>query len=290
MFIGYEGGVKMTLEELKGKIETNSLDNSGLIFCFNKDRFLVDQYVNAIAKLKNLIIEYSSEVPKNFIFGFIDDSRLTVVVKDTFEQQDVPDNCIVITKSKLDNAIVFPELEAWQIKDYVLSICKGGDESILETLIQKCDNLYGLQNEIDKLSIFEENMRSNLSKEFYENDVFTGINKINVFDFSNAVQNKSCSSVRDLYKNMEKDPIFITSILTKQFRNMVNVYLQSYPTEENTGLKDKQIWAIKNVCKKYTKQELLSKFKFLLSVDYSLKSGKIPAEILFDYILINLLV
>ena len=89
---------------------------------------------------------------------------------------------------------------------------------------------------------------------------------------------------------MEKDPIFITSILTKQFRNMINVYLQSYPTEENTGLKDKQIWAIKNVCKKYTKQELLSKFKFLLSVDYSLKSGKIPAEILFDYILINLLV
>ena len=281
----------MTLEELKEKIETNTLDDSGLIFCFDKSSFLVNQYVNEIAKIKNKTIEYYEFIPNNnSFFGQIKDDSLSVVNLDKLDYSpEVPENCIVITKSKIDGAIIFPELEQWQIKDYVFSIGKGCDKSVLEKLVLNYDNIFKLENELDKILIFNENDRNKLSIEFIDNNVFSGINKVNIFDLSNAIQNKDKKSVKDLYKYVDKEPMSICGLLLKQFRNMINVYLQNYPNEENTGLKEKQIWAIKNVCKKYTKSELLSKFKFLLGIDYKLKSGYIPSNLLFDYILINIL-
>lgn len=279
----------MTIEELKNKIETNTLSEKGLIFTYSKNRFVVDQYVKEISKLRNRPIMYFENFPiTNDLFGNIDDGNLSVIVLEKLNENKIPDNFIVITKDKNDDSIIFPELEDWQIKDYVFSICKGVDERNLEKIIKANKDIYSLQNELDKLTIFNETNRKNFCEQFLSDGIFSNISKVEAFDFSNAVQNQNKELISEMYKNYEKEPLSFVGLMYKQFRNMVNVYLQNNPTPENTGLKDKQIWAIKNVCKKYTKQQVFDIFKFLSDIDYKLKSGKLSTDIMFDYVLIKL--
>lgn len=279
----------MTIQELKQQIEDKTITDDGLVFYYKTDRFLVDQYVKEISKICNRPIVYFEDVPKvDSVWGEIDDGNLSVVVCDKCENTNIPKHCIVITKTKIDNCIEFPELEQWQIKDYVNSICDGANQSLLDKLVEFNKNMYGLQNELDKVCIFDEVIRKTISDEFVNNNIFHNLSNVEIFDFSNAVQNKNSLNVASLYKGMDKEPMSFVGLMTKQFRNMVNVYLQNNPTTENTGLKDKQIWAIKNVCKQYTKQEVFNKFKFLLNIDYRLKCGELPADIIFDYVLVKL--
>lgn len=277
----------MTIQELKLKIENETLDDSGLVFYYTDNRFLVDQYVYAISKLKNRPVVYYDSIPvTDSVFGAVDDGTLSVVITDT---PTLPENnTIVVSKNKCDDSIEFPSLEVWQIKDYVFTLCSGAESDVLESFISKYNDLYKLENEIEKISIFESSERKLLSKKFLNDNIFNGLSTVNLFDFVNAVQNKNYTSVGNMYNSIEKDPMSFTGIMLKQFRNMVNVYLQDNPTETTTGLKEKQIWAIKRVCKNYTKQQVLDRFKFLSTIDLKLKSGELPAEIIFDYVLTKL--
>lgn len=278
----------MTIKELKSQIEDKTLGSEGLIFYYKKDRFLADQYVKEISRIKNRPIVYLNSIPStSSIWGDIDDGNLSVIICDNIEES-IPNNCIVLTKTKCDNCIEFPELEQWQIKDYAESICKGSDDNTLQKLIKANKDMYGLQNELDKLVIFDDIIRKTLCVEFVSNNVFHNLSSVETFDFSNAVQNKNSTQVGQMYNSIEREPMSFVGLMCKQFRNMVNVYLQNNPNEQNTGLKDKQIWAIKNVCKNYTKQEVFDKFKFLLSIDYRLKCGELPADMIFDYVLVKL--
>lgn len=277
----------MTIQELKLKIENETLDDSGLVFYYTDNRFLVDQYVYAISKLKNRPVVYYDSMPvADSVFGAVDDGALSVVITDT---PTLPENnTIVVSKNKCDDSIEFPSLEFWQIKDYVFTLCSGAESDVLESFISKYNDLYKLENEIEKLTIFESSERKLLSKKFLNDNIFNGLSTVNLFDFVNAIQNKNCTSVGNMYNSIEKDTMSFTGIMLKQFRNMVNVYLQDNPTETTTGLKEKQIWAIKRVCKNYTKQQILDRFKFLSTIDLKLKSGELPADIIFDYVLIKL--
>ena len=278
----------MNIQELKFKIENKTLNDDGLIFYYQKNRFLIDQYIYEISKLKNRPIIWNDSLNNDFsMFGDIDDGNL-IVISTNDEINIVPNNTIIITQTKCDNCIEFPELEKWQIKDYVYSVCHGVENDILDKLLIANNDIYCLQNEIDKICIFDEPVRKTVSQQFIDENVFHNISSVGYFDFSNAVQNKNKKSIGEMYNEIEHEPMGFVGLMYKQFRNMINVYLQNNPNEQNTGLKDKQIWAIKNVCKKYTKQQVLNIFKFLSEIDYKLKSGELTTDIMFDYVLIKL--
>lgn len=280
----------MNVEELKKQIESNDVKEDSFVFVYKKSRFLAEQYAKEIAKIRNLTIVYDDDyIEDNSFFCCINDGNLYVCIVDSFDSKPKKNHIIITKKSRYDDAVSFPELESWQIKDYLFSKCSGADESVLTKLFEKCKDIYGLENEICKLSIFDERMRKSLSVDFLESDVFPNVFKTDTFDFINAVQRRSTDSIREMYAGYDKDPMSFIGLMYKQFKNMVNVYLQKTPTEENTGLKSNQIYAIRKVCQNYTKQQVLDIFKFLCSLDAKLKSGELPSDCLFDYVLVKVL-
>lgn len=280
----------MTVEELKNKIESGYVDCDSFVFVYKKSKFLAEQYTKEIAKLKKLTVVYDDTYDDGMLlFDCFDDGNLYVIHSDNFNGTPKKNHIIITKKTDYGDAVYFPELEGWQIKDYLFSRCSGSDEFVLNKLLSTCKDIYSLENEICKLSIFDEKMRSSLSKEFLENDVFPNAFKTDTFDFINAVQRRNIDDIRDMYSGYEKDPMSFIGLMYKQFRNMVSVYLQKVPTEQNTGLKSNQIYAIKKVCQNYTKQQVLDIFRFLCSLDSRLKSGELPADCLFDYVLVKVL-
>lgn len=280
----------MTIEELKKEIESKNLTQSSYIFVYKKSRFLVDQYAREIARIENrgliFIKEYTEE---ETFFDDLDDGNLYVFSTDSFNATPKKNHIIITKKSSNEMAINFPEVKTWQIKDYVYSKCSGVDGSILDKLISSYQDAYSLENEINKICIFDEKMRGSLCNDFLDDDVFSSISKSDMFSFVNAIQRKNVNDVGRLYSKLEMDPMPFIGLLYKQFRNMLDVALQRTPTEENTGLKSNQIYAIKKVCQNYTKQQILDIFKFLCSLENRLKLGELPADCLFDYVLVKVL-
>lgn len=278
----------MNIEELKKKIETSSLDNSGMIFVY-KDRFLADMYVKAISKLLGKQITYGAEMQDNSLFSFVDQHNLYVVSCDEYNDS-VPNDTIVLTKkSKNKAAIEFPKLEPWQIKDYVNSMCKGLDEHTSDKLLSYSSNLWRLQNELDKITIFDEKIQKTVFDEFLSDGLFYGLDVVDTFDFINAICSLNIDFISKSYKIIHLEPMAFVALLLRQFSNLVTVCLQDNPTESNTGLKEKQIWAIKNVGKRIGKQKIFNVYKFLLGIDYKLKSGELSTDIMFDYVLFKVI-
>jgi DNA polymerase III delta subunit len=261
-----------------------------LVFIPDKSYFLATQYINKIAKLRNRSVVYINELSSPGMFDVEDDGNLYVFKTEEYKFEFEKKNHIIISK-KTDyfDAVKFPEVEQWQIVDYAKSVCSGAEESIIEKLIKSTNDLYDLDNELHKLTIFDEQIRNSLSVQFYEDNAYYNINSVEVFDFINAVQNKDLKKISYLYNAYDKDAMSFIGLMYKQVRNMVNCSLQKVPTELNTGLKQNQIYAIKKVCEKYSKNQILNLFQFLSSLDYRLKSGELPTENLFDYVLVKVL-
>lgn len=280
----------MTIETLKKKIEDHQVEEESFVFLYKKSKFLPEQYAKEIARQKGLTIVYEESAEEGTtLFEDLEDGNLYVTIVDSFNSFPKKNHIVITKATNYADAIAFPELENWQIKDYLFSKCSGADVEILDRLLSAQKDLYSLENEICKLSVFNEQLRGALSKEFLENNVFSGVSKVDVFDFINAIQRRNFEDIGKMYLGYKKDPMSLIGLLYKQFKNMVDVYLQKNPTEENTGLKINQIYAIKKVCQNYTKQQVLDIFKFLCSLDNQLKKGELPMDNLFDYVLVKVL-
>ena len=65
--------------------------------------------------------------------------------------------------------------------------------------------------------------------------------------------------------------------------------MQSNPNPENTGLSSKQIWAINKLPRVWSTNQLIDIMTLLTGMDYKLKTGAIPVNIIRDYLVVNLL-
>ncbi len=54
-------------------------------------------------------------------------------------------------------------------------------------------------------------------------------------------------------------------------------------------MSSKQFYAVSRSCGRYTKERLLEIFTMLTDVDKQLKSGTLPADLILDYIVLNML-
>ena len=172
----------MDIRSCKKCIEDNVKITDFLIFKEAKSDFISRQYIQAISKINNQEIEYIDSIDPlinelDSIFNdFTNESapRLKVLKTSMFEYSDIRalnlDSVFIVCNKvseeteKLfkNNIIDVPNLEAWQIKDYVYSIAEGADTKQLDRIIQICSvNIERLDSELSKLQLFS------LKKSYY---------------------------------------------------------------------------------------------------------------------------
>lgn len=295
----------MTIKDLKFYIENNSDINKLIIFKIADIDFIPIQYIKEIAKYMKKSIKYIDSVNGLSNVNIFDDvsNILYVYRTDNFDIRDDSlkfiDNLFIICKKVYnddykDYVIDVPKLEDWQIKDFAYSLADGVDQSNLDTLVNSCkNNIYRLEYEIKKLSIFSKDERKYLYEQFVQDDVFSSLNEYNIFTFTNAILYRDIETLFKLYKNLETtglDPMALVNILYNNFKKLIDVQLSKGLSPQQLGLTSSQYWAIKHQsCGCYTKDELVNIYRLLADIDRQLKTGYISSENIIDYLLVKIL-
>ena len=307
----------MSIESLKSAIENKNLSESVYVFKTIKvnsknkiqsdnSNFLAQQYVEEIASIMNKSIMYITDLTMfkvTDIFGFmeIDNSFLYVckLGKLTLSDYNIVKNNsnLIIIVEEVENGVDyvdFPNLEDWQLHDYVYSLAEGADKKDLDEFFKLFEkNIYRLDSELSKISIFTAAERKFLLKQLFDEGQFSDVSTNNIFDFSDALIRKNKVELVNLYKildSIDVEPLGLVTVLYRNFLNMLNVATTKNPTVENTKLKSSgQLWVIKKLSESYTVTQLINIFKFLCKLELELKTGVISSDILIDYIVIKLL-
>lgn len=294
----------MELKELKKHILNNTLDSHTLVF-EDENGFLSKEYIDAIkSNRKNsftLIDNLDVARSKDSIFDI--DSTLYIYKCDILDNDisDIPENLIIsckkVDKKIRDNIskfiVHFDKPLDWQIEDYCKVKAAGVSEEDLKWLISVCNNdIFRIDNELNKITIFNEKLRKNKFKEFVNDFVFSDLSSYNVFSISNALITRDINSIKSIYKeidNIDVNAIGLVTILYNNFKNIINIQLGVNPTAQSLDMNPKQFAALKYRINHYSKNDLISIFNMLTSIDYRLKTGQIPAENIVDYVILKIL-
>ena len=286
----------MKIEELKNQIEHQSLSDDVLILACKPDNFIARQYIDEISRYKNLQVVVVDELPRNN-FLLEDTETLYLMLTDKLDNIPSNKNTIIIAgkvdkKLVSDRIVVIPNLESWQLKDYARQKLPGLSQKSIEQLMSLTTNEYRLSNEIEKLCQFPAGIQESLFNECMNFGAYSDLNTKTIFDFTNALFNKDKETVNKIYPKLKEcdiEPMAFYSVVYNNIRNMVMVALQKYPTEENTGLKSNQIYAVSRAAKKFNREQLIKLFHIASSIDKRLKNGELPAEEIIDYLAVRIL-
>lgn len=299
------------LQELKNKLETNSLNDDSLIFIGDYDSFLIRQYLSKISEIKNSQIKYLQNISeilsiKNSLFltELNNDIKVLVIQDELINCADFQyeKNLILISKDekKFENLdlvksriVRFPDLENWQIKDWVYSVCEGVNTQYLDWLLEVCNyNIDRLSLEIDKILLFNKEVRNDIFKLLVENGNFDDVSDNTIFTLSNAISSKDLNKICEILSEisiLDIEPIGLNSVLYQNFRKLILVWCSNNPTPENTGLKSNQIWAINKLPRTFSKEQLINIFSMLTSIDKKIKTGNLETKYLIDYLICKIL-
>lgn len=294
----------MTINELKFNIENKVSLKKLVIFKISDNDFIPIQYIKEISKYENKSIKYIElldEIDTLNVFNNISND-LYVYRTDNFDLKDnsiktVTNLFIICKKITTDYyneyIIEVPKLEDWQIKDYVYSLAEGVDTNKLDELINSCkNNIYALEQEINKLFIFSKDERKYVFEQLELDNAFGNTDEYNIFNFSNALIKKDIETLFKIYKKIKSsdiDPIGLVTILYNNFKNIINVQLSKNASAQELGLTPKQFWAIKYSCGYYSKEQLINAFKVITNIDKLIKTGYLSANDVIDYLLIKIL-
>lgn len=294
----------MNIIELKKEIENKTLADTFLILQYKDNSFVARQYVNEISKFKQLNLIYTDFVEESNlnIFGSVDALYITNV--DEFNENIQPDllnNNVVICKTvsksiknKLKNYIVeIPKLEKWHLIEYATMKLSGLSSDKIEWLVETCKDINRVVNEIDKISIFNEQEQEKIFKILNEEENFGDLNSNTVFNLTNAVVKRDIREVRNVLRTIETidaEPVGVAVILYNSFKNIINIQLDTNATAESLGISSKQFYAVKQYnVGYYSTEQLLDIFDIVTSVDFNLKSGKLPNDKIIDYLITRIM-
>lgn len=86
--------------------------------------------------------------------------------------------------------------------------------------------------------------RDFLADKFFSDNVFSDLSNLTIFNFTNSIITKNVETLKQIllqFDSIDIEPIGVITVLYKNFKNILNVQLNSNPTPENTGLSSKQI-------------------------------------------------
>lgn len=295
----------MNLFELKKAILDNTLDDKVIIFKYVDDTWLVNSYIDYIAKSRKLNKIYVINLQEvldinNDIFEVHNDS-LYILNVDKFEDD--------LTKYDLKNVIIktkdvtckesepyvvkFDNLEPWQIEDYAKMCLPGLKEDEVKWLCEICKHdIHRVDMECKKISIFNKSSQELIFKQINDENGYTDLNTLTIFNFTNAILKKDkklAKQVLDDIENIDVEPTGVVTILYKNFKNIINIQMNPKCTAESLGISSKQFNAIQRNCGVYNNVELIRIFELISSIDYKLKSGYLSNERIVDYLITNIL-
>lgn len=311
----------ITLKDLKEEILNKKISKNFMVFKYEKNKFLCNQYIQAISEILNLNIQYIENIeectPDTF-FNSIDNNLyiydvdiLNIDDLQTENMQSILDNNVnlIIVCNEIENefntigigidniqfnTIIFPELLEWQILDYFSQICKLDKEKIKWLYDISKKDIYRLNNEIQKIKIFNDFEQDNLFNQINEENGYTDLSNYNIFNLTNVLLKRDYNAVKDVLHDIEYidvEPLGLVTIMIKNIKNVIDIQLDATATPEKLNMQKKQFIAISYNCGKYNSTELINLYKFLLDVDYKLKTGQLPFNNnrFLDYLICNIL-
>lgn len=304
------------IKTLKESLQINLCPKCSLIFKWEDNPFLAYQYVREIARVKNLPINYVDSLDdildaesSAFSFDDISDS-LRVYSCDEFtcdssiDISQLRDVIIICHKTSLEGFYVydFPKLESWQIQAYMHAQCPGLNKQEIEwlynitsSLSKNNENIYRLDNEIHKISCFPKEQQEDVFRELSDSGGYSDLSPLTIFNFTNAIMKKDKATIKNVLEDIDSidvEGVGLITILHKNFKQVIDIQMGKNVSAESLGLSIKQFKAIEYNCGKYASQDLVKIFKFITSLDYKLKSGKLDLSNsrLIDYIVCSILV
>lgn len=302
----------MTIVDLKSKIENKNLNDSLLIFNCEEDSFIAKQYIDAISKFKNLdkifVNDLSHINSSNDLDLFEEDSikkYMYILNIDKLDELTVSPNKLDLhiikannissdLKQKLKDYIIdFPKLINWQIEDYIKVRLPGLTTDKISWLCDICKyDINRIDNEVQKLEIFSNGYQDLIFREINDDNGYNDLNPLTIFNFTNAIIKRDIETVHTILRDIENIDIEGTgavTLLTRNFKNIINIQSNPRISPESLGLNAKQFNAIKYNCGKYSLDELIRIYELLTSIDMKLKNGDLPNLLIRDYIIIKIL-
>lgn len=304
----------MTLQELKTQIETNNVTDKLIIFKSPQESILTNQYISAIAKAKQLEINYVDSPDEltqssNSIFGIAQPAQLAclnVVKAEVYEWgyngfANVHNAIIVVQKfadkdvekNLQEYIITIPTLEEWQVQDYVYSLIPGVDQKKLAWMMKLCGtNYFRLQSELDKLMLFRQDEQRYVFDDLVNDGEFSDLSSFDIFNLTNALASKNVEDILAVYKELDRvdvNEFGLLTILVRNFRNLIMVQLNNNPTPETTGMTSGQLYAVRKLPRVFSADQLVKIYETLLDIDRKIKNGELDTSLVIDYMITKIL-
>ena len=299
----------MKLEELKNSIIKKNAPDSLLVFVTGGNNFLAEQYLEGIAKSKELDINKINslkdlESASALVFDYSSMVNvLRVEVFDEFAEYKDLKNVVVICnkldkkieKVVADYVITMPKLTDWQVVDYILTLCPGLDEDEAKMLYKiTYGDIYRIDNEASKIAMFPKSQQKDIFMQIYYqqgSDLFA----IGDYDLINAITANNKAFVKDLLLHRENvilEPLSINNQALNKFKKILFVNQDSgLKSFESVGIGAAEASGIRRYYNNISLDRLASAIKFLSATDLKLKSGELDMtkDQLADYILCNIM-
>lgn len=280
----------MKLSELKEKLLGNNKVILPIIFINEDNDYLIKTYINLLAKNTFLTIKEVESIQEMIDIEssmFKDCDYLYIYrdkKEDVYDIQSLMDyKLVIITDDKSKDfgsidTVVFKKLEPWQIESYIAALVPGLTSQEIEWLCKNAGyDINRLDNEASKLSIFDRKEQPNIFKQINDENGYCDLNELTIFNLSNAIIKKDIVQIKRVIKDIENidiDAVGLTTILMKNFLNILNIQTNSRATADSLGMSEKQFRYLQyNQCNKYSNEKLIKIYDFLTGLDYKLKNG-----------------
>lgn len=295
----------MEIKELKSQIEQKTLSDDFMIWQLEdySSSVIAKQYYHKIAEFKNLNIKLINDFSEIGSEGFIEDDNLYIYKTDKLDNFTQHNNLIIIcNKTNYKDKIKIPKLEPWQFVDYLQYKLPGMNKSDLEWLITQYEvtdsrvkeiRYERLENDLDKIAIFEPALQDSIFNELYTSGEYSTISNLTIFDLTEALikrDSKLALEVMKVFDFIDSQPhVWLLSILLNNFRNIIGVQIGNNKAEE-LGISDKQLWVIKKYnCGYYDTKQLYNIYKILTNAEWLYKFGGLSMDLLSDYLICQIL-
>lgn len=291
----------MTAIEFKERIEKKICPEDLFVFVYHDTDYLPISYINEIAKQQSREVVYvdTQEGLSADTFS-ADEMTIRVYRCDVLSviDRDIKNAFAVCRKidKKLqeefaDIIIDIPKIEECQTKDFASCLLLGmkqADIEYLHSLYGK--NIYRLDNEVRKLTLFDGTVRDSIFKQMFADGQYNDVVDKSVLDLASALMQKNAVSLKAIIKqlnNMAIEPLALLALLYNNVRNTILVHLGKNAAAESCGLSNGMFWAIKKNNGGFTKAELVRLFMFLSEIDCSVKSGSLGTDTLTEYMIVK---
>jgi hypothetical protein len=298
----------MTLVELKQQITDKQCDGTFMIFVCPKLPIIAEQYIDAIAEVRQLDKLFVDSIfdTQTSAFSLVMDfdTNLKVCRTETFSEiaedymqfNDTIVLCEAVDKKlqKLvaDYVVTFPtKLETWQAAAYMQSICPGLSTPACEWLYEACKgDLYKVINELDKIKVFPQNEQA-LMLELLKLEPGTDLFYIGPFDFSNALVSNNKDFFKRFYPRRDVCKVDIYQVTNSALGSARDILYSLHTT--NGTLKEVSPSKLSHIQRSFSSmpkarvQELITE---LSSIDLKIKSGLLdmPLDMQLDYLVTRL--